>query len=110
VRHGESDWNAKNLFTGWADVGLSEKGVLEGQTAGQRLKEAGFEFDLAYTSLLKRAIDTLDLCIGEMGLHWIPVGYLLQSFPVYHREYYFVLLVSRVIVFLLYPPTHPPFR
>jgi len=73
VRHGESDWNAKNLFTGWADVGLSEKGVLEGQTAGQRLKEAGFEFDLAYTSLLKRAIDTLDLCIGEMGLHWIPV-------------------------------------
>ncbi|GAB5358558.1 hypothetical protein AAMO2058_000468400 [Amorphochlora amoebiformis] len=73
VRHGESDWNAKNLFTGWADCGLSDKGQVEGKTAGERLKEAGFDFDLAYTSLLKRAIQTLDLCIGEMDLHWIPV-------------------------------------
>eukprot|EP00471_Norrisiella_sphaerica_P012214 CAMPEP_0184495086 /NCGR_PEP_ID=MMETSP0113_2-20130426/30358_1 /TAXON_ID=91329 /ORGANISM="Norrisiella sphaerica, Strain BC52" /LENGTH=327 /DNA_ID=CAMNT_0026881125 /DNA_START=59 /DNA_END=1042 /DNA_ORIENTATION=- len=73
VRHGESDWNARNLFTGWADVELSEKGKKEGKTAGTRLKEGGFEFDLAYTSLLKRAIETLDLCIHEMGEHWIPV-------------------------------------
>jgi len=73
VRHGESDWNARNLFTGWADVELSERGVKEGKTAGERLKEGGYEFDIAYTSLLKRAIQTLDLCIGEMDLHWIPV-------------------------------------
>eukprot|EP00468_Gymnochlora_sp_CCMP2014_P008194 CAMPEP_0167760616 /NCGR_PEP_ID=MMETSP0110_2-20121227/11683_1 /TAXON_ID=629695 /ORGANISM="Gymnochlora sp., Strain CCMP2014" /LENGTH=269 /DNA_ID=CAMNT_0007647143 /DNA_START=180 /DNA_END=989 /DNA_ORIENTATION=+ len=73
VRHGESDWNAKNLFTGWADVDLSEKGLKEGKVAGERLRDTGFEFDLAYTSLLKRAINTLDLTIKEMDLHWIPV-------------------------------------
>ncbi len=59
LRHGESDWNKQNRFTGWKDVDLSEKGVGEAQKAGQVLKEQGFTFDVAFTSLLKRAIRTL---------------------------------------------------
>ena len=72
IRHGESQWNKENRFTGWTDVDLSEKGVQEARNAGQRLLAAGFDFDLAYTSVLKRAIKTLDLVLEEMDLLWIP--------------------------------------
>lgn len=73
VRHGESDWNRQNRFTGWTDVDLSEKGIQEAKAAGEVLKEQGFEFDVAYTSVLKRAIRTLWLILDEMDLMWIPV-------------------------------------
>jgi 2,3-bisphosphoglycerate-dependent phosphoglycerate mutase len=73
LRHGESTWNKENLFTGWTDVGLSEKGVQEAIEAGRVLREEGFVFDLAYTSVLKRAIKTLWLTLEEMDLMWIPV-------------------------------------
>ena len=72
LRHGESDWNKQNRFTGWTDVDLSEKGVQEAIQAGQRMKEAGLTFDVAFTSVLTRAIRTLHLALGEMGLLWIP--------------------------------------
>lgn len=67
VRHGESAWNKENRFTGWVDVDLTEKGVEEAKKAGQKLKEAGFHFDTAFTSMLKRANRTLDIILGEMG-------------------------------------------
>jgi 2,3-bisphosphoglycerate-dependent phosphoglycerate mutase len=73
VRHGESDWNKKNLFTGWTDVDLSEKGVVEATAAGTTLKEEGYTFDIAYTSVLKRAIRTLWLTLDGLDLMWIPV-------------------------------------
>ena len=73
LRHGESDWNKENLFTGWTDVDLSERGREEGQEAGRGLKEHGFTFDVAFTSVLKRAIRTLWLVLDEMDLMWIPV-------------------------------------
>jgi 2,3-bisphosphoglycerate-dependent phosphoglycerate mutase len=73
VRHGESEWNKLNLFTGWRDVNLSEKGVTEARGAGQTLKKEGFSFDIAYTSLLTRAIRTLYLAEEEMGALWLPV-------------------------------------
>ena len=73
LRHGESTWNNENLFTGWTDVDLSEKGVVEAHTAGIRLKEAGFVFDEAWTSVLRRAIRTLWIALEEMDLMWIPV-------------------------------------
>ncbi len=73
LRHGESVWNKENLFTGWTDVDLSEKGIDEAHTAGKLMKEAGLTFDLAYTSVLKRAIRTLWLALDEMDLMWIPV-------------------------------------
>src|SRR5512136_915191 len=73
LRHGESVWNKENLFTGWTDVDLSEKGVDEAKEAGQVLKKEGYTFDLAYTSVLKRAIRTLWLTMDEMDLMWIPV-------------------------------------
>ncbi len=73
IRHGESEWNKANLFTGWTDVDLSEKGVLEAKEAGKRLKEAGFSFDEAYTSVLKRAIRTLWFVLDEMDLMYTPV-------------------------------------
>ncbi len=72
-RHGQSDWNLKNLFTGWKDVDLTEKGIQEGIEAGRLLSELGFEFDVAYTSVLKRAIRTLWHILDEMDLMWIPV-------------------------------------
>jgi 2,3-bisphosphoglycerate-dependent phosphoglycerate mutase len=72
-RHGQSDWNLKNLFTGWTDVDLTEKGVNEAQEAGRLLKELGFNFDIAFTSVLKRAIRTLWLMLDEMDTMWIPV-------------------------------------
>ena len=73
LRHGESQWNKENRFTGWTDVGLSEKGIQEAKDAGRILKKEGFSFDLAYTSVLKRAIKTLWLAQEEMDLMWIPV-------------------------------------
>lgn len=73
VRHGESTWNKENRFTGWTDVDLSEKGKEEAKKAGEILKAEGFEFDLAYTSVLKRAIRTLWYVLDEMDLMWIPV-------------------------------------
>jgi 2,3-bisphosphoglycerate-dependent phosphoglycerate mutase len=73
LRHGESIWNKENLFTGWTDVDLSEKGTAEAKEAGRVLKEQGFFFDIAYTSVLKRAIRTLWLALDEMDLMWIPV-------------------------------------
>src|SRR4030042_2012640 len=73
IRHGESTWNRENRFTGWTDVDLSEKGLAEAKKAGQTLKKEGFVFDVAYTSVLKRAIRTLWLTLDEMDLMWIPV-------------------------------------
>jgi 2,3-bisphosphoglycerate-dependent phosphoglycerate mutase len=73
IRHGESVWNKENRFTGWVDVGLSEKGVREAAEGGRALKKGGYVFDLAYTSLLKRAIKTLEIVLEEMDLLWIPV-------------------------------------
>lgn len=67
VRHGQSEWNLKNLFTGWRDVDLTEQGVSEAKAAGKRLKERGIRFDVAYTSVLKRAQRTLGLVLDEMG-------------------------------------------
>lgn len=72
-RHGQSDWNLKNLFTGWTDVDLTEQGVTEAREAGRLLLEQGYEFDVAYTSVLKRAIRTLWLMLDEMDAMWIPV-------------------------------------
>ena len=67
VRHGQSEWNLKNLFTGWRDVGLTKAGIEEARAAGRRLKARGFSFDLAYTSALKRAQDTLTIILEELG-------------------------------------------
>ena len=75
LRHGESIWNLENRFTGWTDVDLSEKGILEAKNAGKLLNEAGFTFDLAFTSVLKRAIRTLWFVEDAMDLMWIPVVY-----------------------------------
>ena len=73
VRHGQSDWNLKNLFTGWRDVGLTEKGIAEAGAAGTRLKAQGLHFDVAFTSALSRAQRTLDLVLEKMGQTRIPV-------------------------------------
>ncbi len=72
-RHGQSDWNLKNLFTGWHDVDLTEQGIQEAISAGRLFNELGYEFDIAYTSVLKRAIRTLWLILDEMDCMWIPV-------------------------------------
>jgi len=72
-RHGQSDWNLKNLFTGWTDVDLTPKGIEEATTAGQQLEELGVEFDVAYTSVLKRAIRTLWIVLDELDRMWISV-------------------------------------
>lgn len=73
VRHGQSEWNLKNLFTGWRDVDLSEQGVAEAKAAGQRLKAKGFTFDIAFTSALIRAQRTLDLILAELGQTNLPI-------------------------------------
>ena len=84
LRHGESIWNKQNLFTGWTDVELSGKGVMEAKKAGEILKEEGFSFDVAYTSVLKRAIKTLWIVLEEMDLMWIPV---FRSWRLNERHY-----------------------
>jgi 2,3-bisphosphoglycerate-dependent phosphoglycerate mutase len=73
IRHGESTWNKENRFTGWTDVDLSEKGLQEARDAGKLLKKEGYDFDLAHTSVLKRAIRTLHLALDEMDRLWLPV-------------------------------------
>ena len=73
MRHGESTWNLDNRFTGWTDVDLTEKGMAEARQAGKLLHDAGFNFDLTYTSVLKRAIRTLWITLDEMDLMWLPV-------------------------------------
>jgi len=75
LRHGESQWNLENRFTGWTDVDLSEKGIKEATSSGEILKESGFEFDLAYSSLLLRANRTMDICLEEMGISDLPLKY-----------------------------------
>jgi 2,3-bisphosphoglycerate-dependent phosphoglycerate mutase len=84
LRHGESVWNKENRFTGWTDVGLTDKGVEEAGSAGELMREAGFVFDLAHTSVLKRAIKTLWLALERMDLMWIPV---LHSWRLNERHY-----------------------
>jgi 2,3-bisphosphoglycerate-dependent phosphoglycerate mutase len=73
VRHGQSTWNLENRFTGWTDVGLTEQGMAEALEAGRLLREGGYEFDVAYTSVLRRAIKTLWIIMEEMKLEWMPV-------------------------------------
>ncbi|MFP4162613.1 MAG: 2,3-diphosphoglycerate-dependent phosphoglycerate mutase [Chitinispirillaceae bacterium] len=84
LRHGESTWNKANRFTGWTDVDLSEKGLEEARQAGIILKKEGYEFDIAYTSVLKRAIRTLWITLDEMDLMWIPV---YKSWRLNERHY-----------------------
>ena len=72
IRHGQSEWNLSNQFTGWVDVNLSDKGVEEAKKAGRLIKEAGLEFDQAYTSVLTRAIKTLHFALEESGQLWVP--------------------------------------
>ena len=73
LRHGESTWNKENRFTGWTDVGLSDKGVEEAKAAGKLMLRDGYGFDVAFTSVLKRAIKTLWLALEEMDQMWIPI-------------------------------------
>ena len=73
IRHGQSQWNKKNLFCGWTDVDLTEQGYEEAKQAGQLLKQEGYTFDVCYTSVLKRAIHTAYTVLDQMDLHWIPV-------------------------------------
>jgi 2,3-bisphosphoglycerate-dependent phosphoglycerate mutase len=84
IRHGESDWNRLNLFTGWTDVDLSEKGIEEAISAGQLLKKEGFDFDVCYTSYLKRAIHTLNYVLAELDREWLPV---IKTFLLNERHY-----------------------
>jgi 2,3-bisphosphoglycerate-dependent phosphoglycerate mutase len=78
LRHGQSTWNLENRFTGWTDVGLTEQGMQEAHTAGQLLRDNKYPFDLAYTSVLRRAIQTLWIVLQEMSLEWIPVENIWQ--------------------------------
>lgn len=84
IRHGQSEWNKLNLFTGWYDVDLSQEGVVEAMTAGKRIKEAGLEFDVAFTSVLTRAIKTLNYVLEESDQMWVPVH---KSWRLNERHY-----------------------
>jgi 2,3-bisphosphoglycerate-dependent phosphoglycerate mutase len=84
LRHGQSTWNLENRFTGWTDVGLTPLGMDEAHSAGMQLMQAGFTFDLAFTSVLKRAIKTLWITLEEMELEWIPV---INSWQLNERHY-----------------------
>ena len=84
IRHGESEWNKLNLFTGWTDVDLSEKGHEEAKAAGRLLKAEGYDFDICYTSILKRAIHTLNHVLDEMDRAWLPV---IKSYKLNERHY-----------------------
>lgn len=92
VRHGQSMWNLENRFTGWTDVELSEQGIQEAKDAGKALKEKGFEFDIAYTSVLKRANDTLNYILEELGEKDIPVK---KSWRLNERHYGALLLMIK---------------
>ncbi len=84
VRHGQSAWNLENRFTGWTDVDLTEQGMAEAKEGGRLLKEANYQFDVAYTSVLKRAIKTLWIIQEEMGLEWLPV---VRAWQLNERHY-----------------------
>jgi 2,3-bisphosphoglycerate-dependent phosphoglycerate mutase len=84
LRHGESEWNKENRFSGWTDVDLSDQGVIEAHKAGKLLKENGFTFDIAFTSVLKRGIRTLWIVLDELDLLWIPV---FKSWRLNERHY-----------------------
>jgi len=84
LRHGESEWNKQNLFTGWTDVDLSDTGRSEARSAGRLMREEGFDFDVCYTSYLKRAIHTLNLALEEMDREWLPV---IKSWKLNERHY-----------------------
>ncbi len=84
IRHGESTWNLENRFTGWTDVDLTATGVEQAQAAGRLLKAEGYEFDVAYTSVLKRAIHTLWHCLDEMDRQWLPT---VKSWRLNERHY-----------------------
>ena len=84
IRHGESEWNKLNLFTGWTDVGLSEKGIIEANEAGFLLKENNFDFDVCYCSYLKRAINTLNIVLERMDRQWLPV---IKTWKLNERHY-----------------------
>ena len=84
IRHGESEWNQKNLFTGWTDVDLTANGIEEAQNAGILLKQDGFDFDICYTSYLKRAIHTLNLILEKLDRQWLPV---IKTWKLNERHY-----------------------
>ena len=84
LRHGQSTWNLENRFTGWTDVGLTEQGEQEAHSAGKLLREEGFVFDVAYTSVLRRAIKTLWIAMEELGQEWIPV---IRAWELNERHY-----------------------
>jgi 2,3-bisphosphoglycerate-dependent phosphoglycerate mutase len=84
VRHGQSTWNLENRFTGWTDVDLTDLGREEAHAAGQLLREGGYDFDIAYTSVLKRAIKTLNIIQEDMNLEWIPV---IRAWQLNERHY-----------------------
>ena len=84
VRHGQSEWNLKNLFTGWKDVDLTEVGIAEARTAGRQLKAQGIGFEIGFTSALKRAQDTMTIMLDEMGLAGIPV---VENLALNERDY-----------------------
>jgi len=84
IRHGESEWNKLNLFTGWTDVGLSEKGIIEANEAGFLLKENNFDFDVCYCSYLKRAINTLNIVLERMDRQWLPI---IKTWKLNERHY-----------------------
>lgn len=84
LRHGESVWNKENLFTGWTDVDLSENGKEEARRAGQLLRDEGYDFDICYTSYLKRAIHTLNFALEEMDREWLPV---VKTWKLNERHY-----------------------
>src|SRR6201995_2108590 len=83
-RHGQSEWNLKNLFTGWKDPGLTEKGIAEAKDAGRKLKAQGLSFDIAFTSVLKRAQHTLDLALAEIGQTGLPIN---RNLALHERDY-----------------------
>ena len=84
IRHGQSEWNKLNLFTGWTDVGLTDEGRAEAHAGGRALAKAGFDFDVCYTSRLKRAIHTLDIVLAEMDREWLPV---VKTWKLNERHY-----------------------
>ncbi len=84
LRHGQSTWNLENRFTGWTDVGLSAQGEMEAHTAGKLLREGNYQFDLAYTSVLKRAIKTLWIALEELEMEWLPV---VRAWQLNERHY-----------------------
>jgi phosphoglycerate mutase, BPG-dependent, family 1 len=84
IRHGESEWNRENLFTGWTDVDLSDAGAEEARNAGLLLRQGGFDFDLCYTSYLKRAIHTLNIVLEQLDREWLPV---MKTWKLNERHY-----------------------